>query len=82
MIDLAVRRSRAHGVCAPITGRTHCVGVKVRQGGFQVGENGTKPLQLAVQAGEWAGVPVMTYTSPGGVPIVDVLALLRPGELW
>ena len=58
----------------------HCVGVKVRQGGFQVGENGTKPLQLAVQAGEWAGVPVMVHIARG-VPIVDVLALLRPGDV-
>lgn len=58
----------------------HCVGVKVRQGGFQVCENGTKPLQLAVQAAEWAGVPVMVHIARG-VPIVEVLALLRPGDV-
>ena len=60
--------------------RAHCVGIKVRQGGFQVGENGTKPLQLAVQAAEWAGVPVMVHIARG-VPIAEVLALLRPGDI-
>lgn len=60
--------------------QAHCVGVKVRQGGFQVGENGTKPLRLAVQAAEWAGVPVMVHIARG-VPIARVLALLRPGDV-
>lgn len=57
-----------------------CAGIKVRQGGFQVGDNGTEPLRLGVQAAEWAGVPVMVHIARG-VPVGEVLALLRPGDI-
>jgi dihydroorotase len=56
------------------------VGVKVRQGGFQVGDNGTKPLSLAVEAAEIAKVPVMVHIG-AGVPLPSVLSLLRPGDI-
>jgi dihydroorotase len=56
------------------------VGVKVRQGKAQVGEWGTEPLKLAICAAEIAGVPVMCHIA-AGIPLADVLALLRPGDI-
>ena len=56
------------------------VGVKVRQGKMQVGDNGVEPLKLAIQAAEQAGTPVMCHIG-AGVPLPDVLALLRPGDV-
>lgn len=60
--------------------RDYCVGVKVRQGGFQVGDNGVEPLRLAEQAGLWTGSPVMVHIAVG-VPLPQVLAELRPGDI-
>lgn len=57
-----------------------CVGVKVRQGAHQIGDNGTEPLRLAVQAAEWSGTPVMVHIAVG-VPLPDILALLRPADI-
>ena len=58
----------------------HCAGIKVRQGGFQVGENGVEPLRLGVQAAAWAGMPVMVHIA-NGVPVDEVLSLLRSGDI-
>lgn len=60
--------------------RDVALGVKVRQGGAQVGNNGVEPLRKAVQAAERAGVPVMVHMG-AGVPLPAVLALLRPGDI-
>ena len=60
--------------------RDYCVGVKVRQGGFQVGANGVEPLRLAVKAGRYTNTPVMVHIAVG-VPLADVLAELRPGDI-
>ncbi len=56
------------------------VGIKVRQGGAQVGRNGTRPLRLALEAAEIASKPVMCHIGRG-VPLRDVLSLLRPGDI-
>ncbi len=56
------------------------VGVKVRQGKMQVGENGVEPLKLAIQAAEEAGAPVMCHIG-AGVPLPEVLGLLRAGDV-
>lgn len=56
------------------------VGVKVRQGKMQVGDNGVEPLKLAIEAAERAGTPVMCHIG-AGVPLPDVLGLLRPGDV-
>jgi len=56
------------------------VGIKVRQGAAQVGQWGTEPLRRAVAAAEIAGLPVMCHIG-AGVPLPDVLALLRPGDI-
>jgi dihydroorotase len=57
-----------------------CVGVKVRQGKHQVGDNGVRPLRLAIEAAEAARVPVMVHIG-AGVPLPDVLAEMREGDI-
>ena len=56
------------------------VGVKVRQGKMQVGNNGTEPLKLAIQAAEHAETSVMCHIG-SGVPLPEILGLLRPGDV-
>ncbi len=56
------------------------VGVKVRQGADQVGDNGVEPLRLAVRAAEQARTRVMVHIG-AGVPLPSVLKLLRPGDI-
>jgi dihydroorotase len=56
------------------------IGVKVRQGKFQVGDNGVEPLKLAIKAAELAGTPVMCHIG-AGVPLPTVLELMRPGDV-
>ncbi len=60
--------------------RDVCVGVKVRQGGHQVGANGIAPLRRAMQAGRYTNTPVMVHIAVG-VPLPDVLGELRPGDI-
>jgi dihydroorotase len=60
--------------------RDLCVGVKVRQGGFQVGANGVAPLKRAMEAGRWTQTPVMVHIAVG-VPLADVLGEMRPGDI-
>ncbi|MDA0746122.1 MAG: amidohydrolase/deacetylase family metallohydrolase [bacterium] len=57
-----------------------CVGIKVRQGPGQVGENGVEPLKLALRAAELAGTRVMAHIAVG-MPVPDVVALMRPGDI-
>ena len=45
--------------------RDMTVGVKVRQGQAQVGDNGVEPLKLAIEAAERAGTPVMCHIGAG-----------------
>ena len=56
------------------------VGVKVRQGKGQVGDNGIEPLKLAIKAAEQANSHVMCHIG-AGVPLPDVLELMRPGDV-
>jgi dihydroorotase len=56
------------------------VGIKIRQGTFQVGEHGTRPLELAIEAAEIAGLPVMCHIAEGP-PLPQILQLLRPGDV-
>lgn len=56
------------------------IGVKVRQGKMQVGDNGVEPLKLAIQAAEQAGTSVMCHIG-AGVPLPDILQLMRPGDV-
>ena len=56
------------------------IGVKVRQGKMQVGNNGAEPLKLAIQAAEQAGTSIMCHIG-AGVPLPEILRLLRPGDV-
>ncbi len=58
----------------------HCVGVKVRQGKDQVGDNEVIPLQKAIDAAELAKVPVMVHIGRG-VSLPQILDLLRPRDI-
>jgi dihydroorotase len=57
-----------------------CVGIKVRQAQFQVGDNGVEPLRLANVAADLAQVPVMVHIG-SGVALPDVLAEMRSGDI-
>ena len=57
-----------------------CVGVKVREGRQQVGDNGVAPLRLAVEAAELSDSKVMVHAG-AGVPLPDVLGVVRPGDI-
>ena len=60
--------------------REVCVGVKVRQGGHQVGDHGIEPLRRAMQAGRYTNTPVMVHIAVG-VPLNDVLGEMRAGDI-
>ncbi len=63
-----------------VQNRNITVGVKVRQGKSQVGDNGVEPLKLAIKAAELADTSVMVHIG-SGVPLPDVLKLMRPGDV-
>ena len=63
-----------------IKNRDLIVGVKVRQGGFQVGDNGVEPLKLAIEAAQRADVPVMCHIG-AGVSLPEILKLMRPKDV-
>ncbi len=58
----------------------HCVGVKVRQGAFQVGRHGVEPLRRAIEAAEMVDTRVMVHIDKG-VALPSILELLRPGDI-
>ena len=57
-----------------------CVGIKVRISTSITGENGVTPLQFAVEAARMSNTPVMVHMG-AGVPLTDILAELRPGDI-
>ena len=57
-----------------------CLGVKVRQGVNQVGENDAEPLRLAVEAAEKANTRVMVHID-SGVALPQILSILRRGDI-
>lgn len=61
--------------------RDRLVGVKVRMGELTSGDLGLKALDLAIEAAELAGVPMMTHI--GGPPPTygEVLGRMRPGDI-
>ncbi|ADO42197.1 amidohydrolase/deacetylase family metallohydrolase [Ketogulonicigenium vulgare] len=61
--------------------RDKIVGVKVRIGGPATGRLGLGALELALEAAEAVGLPLMTHI--GGPPpsYAEVVAMLRPGDI-
>lgn len=57
------------------------VGIKARMSSSVVGDQGTRPLELALEAAELAGVPIMIHTGNEPPSMSDCLDLLRPGDV-
>jgi dihydroorotase len=59
----------------------HIVGIKVRVGRHASGDQGIAPLDVALQAAEESGLPVMAHIDEPPPTYEDVLAKLRPGDV-
>jgi dihydroorotase len=57
------------------------VGIKVRMEAPVVGEAGLEPLRRARRAADALGSRVMVHVTTPPVPLADILALLRPGDI-
>jgi dihydroorotase len=57
------------------------VGIKVRVGARASGRSGTVPLDVALQAAEQVGLPVMAHIDEPPPSYEEVLARLRPGDV-
>ena len=57
------------------------VGIKVRVGRIASGNSGVAPLDIALQAAEESGVPLMCHIDQPPPSYEEVLARLRPGDV-
>jgi dihydroorotase len=57
------------------------VGVKVRVGRHSSGDQGTAPLNAALQVAEEVGMPLMAHIDHPPPSYEEVLAMLRPGDV-
>lgn len=58
------------------------VGIKVRIGEEAGGPSGLVPLELALEVAERLRVPVMAHVDMPPPTLAEVLARLRPGDVW
>ncbi|MFT3886796.1 MAG: amidohydrolase/deacetylase family metallohydrolase [Arachnia sp.] len=80
LVDLAnVDLDRSQAVIE--ANRDVIVGIKVRMSGSVVGDNGLRPLELAIELGERVGLPVLIHTGNRPPEMSDCLDLLRPGDI-
>jgi dihydroorotase len=61
--------------------RDRIVGVKVRIGGPVTGEFGLGALELALEAANAVGLPLMTHIGTAPPSYADVVSKLRPGDI-
>ena len=61
--------------------RDRIVGVKVRIGGPVTGELGLGALELALEAANAVGLPLMTHIGIAPPSYADVVSMLRPGDI-
>ena len=61
--------------------RDRIVGVKVRIGGPVTGKLGLAALELALEAAEAVGLPLMTHIGTAPPTYADVVSMLRPGDI-
>ncbi|MGQ2904811.1 MAG: amidohydrolase/deacetylase family metallohydrolase [Neoaquamicrobium sediminum] len=61
--------------------RDRIVGVKVRIGGPVTGELGLGALELALEAADAVGLPLMTHIGTAPPSYADVVSMLRPGDI-
>jgi len=59
----------------------HIIGIKVRVGRHASGDQGIAPLDVALQAADEAGIPLMAHIDEPPPTYEDVLAKLRPGDV-
>jgi dihydroorotase len=57
------------------------IGIKVRVGAHASGDQGIAPLDVALQAADEAGIPLMAHIDEPPPTYEDVLAKLRPGDV-
>jgi dihydroorotase len=57
------------------------IGIKVRVGRHASGDQGVAPLDIALQVGEEAGLPVMAHIDEPPPTYEEVIARLRPGDV-
>lgn len=57
------------------------VGIKVRVGAHASGDQGTAPLDIALQVAEEVGMPLMAHIDHPPPSYEEVLAMLRPGDV-
>jgi dihydroorotase len=58
------------------------VGIKVRIGAEAGGPSGLVPLELALEVAERMRVPIMAHVDMPPPTLAEVLARLRPGDVW
>src|SRR4029077_17462340 len=56
-------------------------GVKVRIGASTIGQNGLEPMRRALKVAERCELPLMVHIGEGPPDVVDVLELMRPGDI-
>lgn len=61
--------------------RDRIIGVKVRIGGPVSGELGLGALELALEAANAVGLPLMTHIGTAPPTYADVVSMLRPGDI-
>ena len=83
-----VGESGDHRLLAPIDtvevadrNRDLIVGIKVRVGRNASGEQGIVPVQIARQAADRLGMPMMVHIDEPPPTLEEVLALMRPGDV-
>lgn len=57
------------------------VGIKVRESGSVVGENGVQPLVLAQAIAQELGLPIMVHIGNTPPELLEILALLKAGDI-
>lgn len=58
------------------------VGIKVRVGAEAGGDSGLRPLEIAREVADRLSLPIMTHVDMPPPRVTDVLALMRPGDIW
>jgi dihydroorotase len=61
--------------------RDLAIGVKLRYGPGIVWEYTTEPVKTARQAADMAGVPLMVHITDSPLPLPEILAFMKPGDI-
>jgi dihydroorotase len=72
-VDRAVATAKAHPDVI--------VGFKARLSSYVAGGNPIPALKLLLEAGDKAGLPVMIHVGDTGVPLGQILDMMRPGDV-